>query len=164
MVLVSYWPRLQFLCSESDGTVRLDSSSWQRAHGQDAKALPQTCPPPGLRSVHATQFSFPPLSSNSCFLLDPGLTETSPITHITPLDIPHSKDGSIGVLLSNVEARLIDDEGNEVPLGERGELWMRCTSVMKGYWRNPKATNESIDSEGWFKTGDVAIIDKDSYT
>ncbi|KAL7413952.1 hypothetical protein BDY24DRAFT_414651 [Mrakia frigida] len=89
-----------------------------------------------------------------------GLTETSPTVTITRVDVPESSYGSIGVLLPNVQARLVDDDEKDVPVGkeERGELWIRGTNVMKGYWRRSQATKESITSDGWFKTGDVAIL------
>ena len=88
-----------------------------------------------------------------------GLTETSPTCTITPLDADESAYGSIGALLSNVEARLVDESEVDVKKGERGELWIRGGNVMKGYWRNPTATANSITPDGWFKTGDVAMID-----
>jgi 4-coumarate--CoA ligase len=67
------------------------------------------------------------------------------------------QSGSVGVLDSNCEAKLLDDEGNEVAIGERGELFIRGPQVCLGYWRNDEATKENIDDEGWLKTGDVAI-------
>ncbi|KAF7324882.1 AMP binding protein [Mycena kentingensis (nom. inval.)] len=98
-----------------------------------------------------------------------GLTETSPSTHT--LDFSECSDprriGSIGTLLSNLEARLVeDDEGDVVvdaPVGKRGELWIRGKIVMKGYLNNEAATKNAITPDGWFKTGDVAIRDKDGY-
>lgn len=65
--------------------------------------------------------------------------------------------GSVGVLDSNCEAKLLDEEGKEVSVGERGELFIRGPQVCLGYWRNEEATKDSIDAEGWLKTGDVAI-------
>lgn len=82
---------------------------------------------------------------------------------ITPVDEKPGKLGSIGVLLSNIEARLVDDDGKDSAKGERGELWIRGKTVMKGYWRNRKATEDSITKDGWFQTGDVAIVDDDGY-
>lgn len=90
-----------------------------------------------------------------------GLTETSPTCTITPHSAGPSAYGSIGALLSNVEARLVDEDDKDVPVGERGELWIRGGNVMKGYWRNPEATKGCMAEGGWFKTGDVAMIDKE---
>lgn len=56
--------------------------------------------------------------------------------------------------------KVIDDEGNEMPLGERGELCIQGPQVMKGYWQQPEATAQALDAEGWFKTGDIAVIDR----
>ena len=69
--------------------------------------------------------------------------------------------GSVGVLLPNMEAKLIDDDGNES--SKCGELLVRGPNVCLGYWKNEAATKEAIDSEGWFKTGDVAIINEKGY-
>jgi acyl-CoA synthetase (AMP-forming)/AMP-acid ligase II len=89
-----------------------------------------------------------------------GLTETSPVTHTA---IPGEyKSGSIGVLVSNTEVRLVDpDTGDDMDVGEQGELWIRGPQVMKGYLNNPEATSATIDEEGWFKTGDVGMVDGD---
>jgi len=55
----------------------------------------------------------------------------------------------------------MDDSGtSEVPQGERGEIWCKGLNIMRGYWRNPKATEESLTPDGWLKTGDVAYVDK----
>lgn len=66
--------------------------------------------------------------------------------------------GIIGRLLPTFDARLVDDAGNDVPTGERGELWVRGPSIMAGYYKNPEATAKTMHNE-WFKTGDVLIRD-----
>ncbi|KXN85310.1 putative 4-coumarate--CoA ligase 1 [Leucoagaricus sp. SymC.cos] len=95
-----------------------------------------------------------------------GLTETSPTTHLQPISGAH-KAGSIGVLLPNLEARLVvDSEGAgeiDAEEGQPGELWIRGPIVMKGYLNRPDATKDSITHDEWFKTGDVAIRDKEGY-
>ena len=93
-----------------------------------------------------------------------GLTETSPVTHILPVEDCDRKIGACGVLLPNLEARLVTDDGEDAKDGEPGELWLRGPTVMKGYLNNKKATDDCITSDGWFKTGDVAIIDSEGYT
>uniref|UniRef100_A0A0W0EX21 Putative AMP binding protein n=1 Tax=Moniliophthora roreri TaxID=221103 RepID=A0A0W0EX21_MONRR len=96
-----------------------------------------------------------------------GLTETSPTTHLLPVVDDVRKMGSVGILLSSLEARLVaDDEGDKVidaEEGQPGELWIRGPTVMKGYLNNSTATNNSITPDRWFKTGDVAIRDNEGY-
>ncbi|TFK44864.1 AMP binding protein [Crucibulum laeve] len=96
-----------------------------------------------------------------------GLTETSPTTHLVPVPYGERKIGSIGALLPNLEARLLVDGGGdgdvEATIGQPGELWIRGPTVMKGYLNNPSATKDSITSDGWFKTGDIAIRDNDGF-
>ncbi|KAI0301559.1 AMP binding protein [Multifurca ochricompacta] len=95
-----------------------------------------------------------------------GLTETSPVTHLLPPKDSHRKVGSIGTLLPNLEARLVaSDEDNIIDAapGEPGELWIRGPTVMKGYLNNPSATADSINADGWFKTGDIAVRDEEGY-
>jgi 4-coumarate--CoA ligase len=72
-----------------------------------------------------------------------------------------STSASVGELLANCEARIMNDAGTaEVPRGQRGELWIRAPNVMKGYWRNEKATKETLTPDGWLKTGDVCFVDE----
>ncbi|KAJ7449083.1 AMP binding protein [Mycena galericulata] len=94
-----------------------------------------------------------------------GLTETSPTTHLLAPADDERKMGSIGQLLPTLEARLVDDDDGEVDAeeGRPGELWIRGLSVMKGYLNNAAATKNAITPDGWFKTGDVAIKDKEGY-
>lgn len=89
------------------------------------------------------------------------------MTHLLPAKDYLRKIGSIGILLPNLEARLIasDDEDNIIDAapGEPGELWVRGPIVMKGYLNNPTATANSVTSDGWLKTGDIAVIDEEGY-
>ncbi|PBK82853.1 AMP binding protein [Armillaria gallica] len=91
-----------------------------------------------------------------------GLTETSPMTHLLPPQDAERKMGSIGLLLPNLEARLVD-EGVDAAEGKPGELWIRGPTIMRGYLNNVEATKEAITPDGWFMTGDVAIRDKDGF-
>ena len=68
--------------------------------------------------------------------------------------------GSVGLLDPNCEAKLLDDDGKEVKAGEPGEIFVRGPNVCLGYWRNEQATADSIDKDGWLKTGDIAVVDK----
>ncbi|KAG2191273.1 hypothetical protein INT47_003064 [Mucor saturninus] len=91
-----------------------------------------------------------------------GLTETSPLAIIEPID--KTIDGSTGLLLSNMVAKIIDEDGKEVTKqGERGELWLKGPNIMKGYLNNPEATADCIDNEGYFHTGDIVLLDKDEH-
>lgn len=69
---------------------------------------------------------------------------------------------SVGELLANMQAKIVlDDEGKvEAKQGERGEVWIKGPNVMRGYWNKPDATKQTITSDGWLKTGDVAYIDE----
>jgi acyl-CoA synthetase (AMP-forming)/AMP-acid ligase II len=92
-----------------------------------------------------------------------GMTETSPVTH-TIRPEGKNKAGSIGPVLPATEARLVDPEsGEDVGIGERGELWIRGPQVMRGYLNNEEATAATIDGDGWLHTGDVAVVDDDGY-
>ena len=91
-----------------------------------------------------------------------GMTEASPGTHYA---LPgHEHIGTVGPLLPNTECRIVDPEsGANVPVGERGEVWVRGPQVMKGYFNKPEATAACITPDGWFKTGDIATIDPQGY-
>jgi acyl-CoA synthetase (AMP-forming)/AMP-acid ligase II len=84
-----------------------------------------------------------------------GITECSPTVTLTPLDAPRT-DCSVGRALPGIELRLTDSSGRQVPEGRTGELWVRSPGVMKAYYRAPRETNEAIDAQGWFRTGDLA--------
>lgn len=90
-----------------------------------------------------------------------GLTETSPAVSINP--VLNGQQGTVGTPLAETECKVIDDNGKNLPSGEAGELCVRGPQVMKGYWRRPEATAEVFDLEGWFKTGDIAIIQADGF-
>jgi len=90
-----------------------------------------------------------------------GLSETSPVASFNHPD-RERKPGSIGTPLEGVEFRLVDDDRNDVPAGEIGEILIKGHNVMKGYWQQPEATAESI-RDGWFATGDMAKVDDDGY-
>lgn len=91
-----------------------------------------------------------------------GLSETSPIATMTPPKLGQYT-GKIGVPFPLTDIQLLDDNGQPVPLGERGEIAIKGPQVMKGYWKRPEATAESITPEGYFKTGDIGIMDEDGF-
>lgn len=90
-----------------------------------------------------------------------GMTETSPVVSFNPPG--YIKLGTIGLPVASTNCKVIDDNGNELPVGESGELCVKGPQVMKGYWQRPEATAEAIDSDGWLKTGDIAVIDDEGY-
>jgi acyl-CoA synthetase (AMP-forming)/AMP-acid ligase II len=91
-----------------------------------------------------------------------GMTELSPVTHATPPG--QSRPGTIGVLLPNTEARVVDPEtGKDLEVGKDGEIWIRGPQVMAGYLNNDAATAATIDAEGWLHTGDIGHVDPDGH-
>lgn len=90
-----------------------------------------------------------------------GLSETSPLACFNHFERP-SKPGKVGQPIFGVEVACFDDDDNEVPRGARGEIVIRGTNVMKGYYKRPEATAEAFRS-GWFHTGDIGIIDEEGY-
>ncbi|KGQ21397.2 long-chain-fatty-acid--CoA ligase [Thermus filiformis] len=90
-----------------------------------------------------------------------GLTEASPVTHCSPL-YGTRKKGSVGLPLPGVDAKVVDEEGQEVPLGEVGELIVKGPNIMKGYWNRPEETQRAL-KDGWLYTGDMARMDQDGY-
>jgi long-chain acyl-CoA synthetase len=91
-----------------------------------------------------------------------GLTETAPVASANPYG-DQARLGTVGIPVPGTTFKVIDDDGNEQPLGERGELCIKGPQVMKGYWQREEATSEVLDAEGWFKTGDIAVIDPDGF-
>jgi acyl-CoA synthetase (AMP-forming)/AMP-acid ligase II len=69
------------------------------------------------------------------------------------------RSGSVGYIDPNSEMKLVDEDGKEVGVGERGEICVRGPNICLGYWRNDKATTETFDEDGFLRTGDVAIRD-----
>ncbi|MBR7521695.1 long-chain-fatty-acid--CoA ligase FadD2 [Pseudomonas juntendi] len=92
-----------------------------------------------------------------------GLTETSPVASTNPYG-QLARLGTVGIPVAGTAFKVIDDDGNELPLGERGELCIKGPQVMEGYWQQPEATAQALDADGWFKTGDIAVIDPDGFT
>ena len=91
-----------------------------------------------------------------------GMTELSPVSHVTPVAAP--KSGASGLALPNTQCRIVDPEsGADLPPGEEGELWVKGPQVMMGYLNSPQATADTITDDGWLKTGDISIIDSDGY-
>ena len=93
-----------------------------------------------------------------------GMTETSPVSFQSSTDTPLEKRvTSVGRIHPHVEVRVIDAEGNTVPVGGQGEILTRGYSVMHGYWDDPAQTEGAIDAGGWMHTGDLGRIDAEGY-
>tara|TARA_R100000750_G_scaffold45500_1_gene30547 strand:+ start:67 stop:1755 length:1689 start_codon:yes stop_codon:yes gene_type:complete len=90
-----------------------------------------------------------------------GMTETSPVVSVNPFG--GIQIGTIGIPMPSTLCKVIDDEGNDLPMGAIGELCVKGPQVMKGYWQRQEATDEILDAEGWLKTGDIGIIQDDGY-
>ena len=86
-----------------------------------------------------------------------GLTECAPLVSGNPYDLKHYS-GSIGLPVPSTDIRLVDDNGQDVPVGEPGELWVKGPQVMLGYWQRPDATDEVL-KDGWLATGDIVTVD-----
>jgi len=91
-----------------------------------------------------------------------GLTETSPAACVNPMNLA-DYNGAIGLPIPSTDCRIVDPDGNEVPMGETGELCIKGPQVMKGYWQRPEETAKVLDEEGWLRTGDMARMDEKGY-
>ena len=91
-----------------------------------------------------------------------GMTETSPVVVASTGNTPY-KEGFIGQAVIDTEMKIVDDQGQELPAGEPGELLIRGPQVMQGYWQRPEATAETFTEDGWLKTGDIGVIDEDGF-
>lgn len=89
-----------------------------------------------------------------------GLSEASPV--ISGNMEKRHKLGSSGFLVKNLELKIFDEDGNEMPVGKKGEIIVRGENVMKGYWKNEKATRETL-RDGWLHTGDMGYMDEDGF-
>ena len=90
-----------------------------------------------------------------------GMTETSPVVTFNPRSAIQL--GTIGLPVPSTKVKTIDDDGNETPLGEAGELCVKGPQVMRGYWQRPEDTQKSFTEDGYIQTGDVAVIQEDGF-
>jgi long-chain acyl-CoA synthetase len=103
------------------------------------------------------------LQKTGCAIVEGyGLSETSPVAACNPTDST-TFTGSIGLPLPNTELALLDDEGREVPVGTAGEIAIRGPQVMAGYWQRPDETAKVMTADGFFRTGDVGMVDERGY-
>jgi fatty-acyl-CoA synthase len=93
-----------------------------------------------------------------------GMTETSPVSFQSSPDDPlERRVSTVGRILPHLETKIVNEAGETVVFGERGELCTRGYSVMLGYWDEPEKTAEAIDADGWMHSGDLAILDEQGY-
>src|ERR1700743_1963512 len=92
-----------------------------------------------------------------------GLSETSPTLTCNPADTDKFS-GSIGLPVASTRPSIRDDDGNELPLGEAGEICAKGPQVMAGYWNRPDETAQVMTSDGYFRTGDIGVMTPDGYT
>ncbi|ARN75284.1 AMP-binding protein [Oceanicoccus sagamiensis] len=90
-----------------------------------------------------------------------GLTETSPVVSANPGS--GNQVNTIGIAVPSTQIKMVDEQGQTVAVGERGELAVKGPQVMEGYWQRPEASAEVIDDEGWFYTGDIALMQDDGF-
>ena len=115
------------------------------------------CPEPLMRRV-MTEMHIPEIT------IAYGMTESSPGITMTPRGCSIAqRSQTVGTVLPDLEVKIVDAVGAEVPIGDRGELCCRGYNVMKGYYNNPGATRAAIDGDGWLHTGDEASFDADGY-
>jgi long-chain acyl-CoA synthetase len=88
-----------------------------------------------------------------------GLTETSPVISVNTIK-GGSVVGSVGPVLPGVELKIVDEQGQTVPQGDVGEIFVKGATVMPGYWKLPEENREALTAEGWFKTGDLGHLDE----
>lgn len=91
-----------------------------------------------------------------------GLTETAPVLTTNPID-GTERIGTIGLPVPSTEIMIADDDGKEVPIGQPGEIYAKGPQVMKGYWNKEEESKQVFSVDGWFKTGDIGIMDEDGY-
>jgi acyl-CoA synthetase (AMP-forming)/AMP-acid ligase II len=91
-----------------------------------------------------------------------GLTETTSVTHVLPGPDALTRPDSVGKALPDIGVMIADEQGNALPPGEIGELCFRQENVVRGYWNRPGLLDQSV-RDGWFHTGDLALVDEDGY-
>ena len=92
-----------------------------------------------------------------------GLSETSPILTLNPDSTSGGFSATVGLPLPSTDIKLLDDDGNEAPVGEPGEVCAKGPQVMHGYWQKPQANAETFTADGYFRTGDVGVFDENGF-
>jgi fatty-acyl-CoA synthase len=93
-----------------------------------------------------------------------GQTECSPVNHMTRADDPLEKRvKTVGRAGPHLEVKIVGEDGQVVPVGEKGDICARGYAVMKGYWEDPERTADTVDAEGWLHSGDLGVMDEEGY-
>jgi long-chain acyl-CoA synthetase len=146
-------PTIMWRILESPNLHKYDLSSVKRASYGGAPAAPEL--------VERIEQVFPHMRKTLSTAY--GLTETASVATAHGGDDSFAHPGSVGRAAPTVELRVVDDAGVDVPVGERGEIWIKGPTVMnRGYWNRPDANAASF-SDGWFHTGDIGYLDADGF-
>ncbi len=146
-------PTIMWRILESPNLHAYDLTSVKRASYGGAPAAPEL--------VERIEQVFPQLRKTLTTAY--GLTETASVATAHGGDDYFAHPGSVGRAAPTIELRVVDDQGNDQPPGERGEIWIKGPTVMnRGYWRRPDANEVSL-TEGWFHTGDIGYLDADGF-
>lgn len=157
---------LDVLAEEKVTAIFLVPAQWQavcaeqKANPRDLclRALSWGAAPASDTLLRAMAETFPGSQITAAF----GQTEMSPVTCMLLADDAIRKLGSVGQVIPTVSARIVDENMNDVPVGEVGEIVYRAPTLMAGYWNNPKATAEAF-AGGWFHSGDLVRQDEEGY-
>ena len=136
----------------------IDSPDFEKRDTSSVRAVAYggaPAPPELLRKIRE---HFPAGSASNGY----GLTETSSVTSLNSGEDYFAKPDSVGPPVPVVEVRVVGPDGEDVPTGEVGELWIKGPNVVRGYWNKPEATALSF-SDGWLRSGDVARLDEEGF-
>lgn len=143
-------PTMAWQIVEHPDFAKYDTSSIRSVSYGGAPAAPEL--------VKRIREQFPPVSPGNGY----GLTETSSVTSMNSGEDYVARPDSVGPAMPVCEVKVVGDDGQELPPGEIGELWIKGPNVVKGYWNKPEATTEAF-TEGWLHSGDVARLDSDGF-
>jgi fatty-acyl-CoA synthase len=157
---------LDVLAGERVTTVFLVPAQWQavcaeqRAHPRDVRlrVMSWGAAPASDTLLRQMAETFPGAQIQAAF----GQTEMSPVTCVLLAQDAIRKRGSVGTVIATVAARIVDDDMNDVPVGQVGEIVYRAPTLMAGYWNDPTATAEAF-AGGWFHSGDLVRQDEEGY-
>lgn len=141
---------ISYLCSATD----LEGKGFQLDQVRFGRSASSALPP-SLHKTFEEKFGISIVETM-------GLTETAAPVFSNPMDPKLRKYGSPGPAVGNT-AKIIDEKGSELPRGEQGEIMIKGDNVMKGYYKAPEITAETIESDGWLHTGDLGYMDEDGF-